>query len=151
MKYKEYVDKRQAEFDALPVFFAYSNDQLEEELAKRGLSSKKKSDLAKIARLSAGGFFLKEDRPAILAFLKNDTLKELMKDAAFAKDAFRYEMYNHEYPINWEGDYDVVSIFYNVEFEEGKSWKDYLEEAGCDEKIIGAFASARAEVMRKAY
>ena len=38
-------------------------------------------------------------------------LNEAMKDPEFAKSAFRYEMDNHEYAINWEGDADVLSCF----------------------------------------
>ena len=38
-------------------------------------------------------------------------LNEAMKDPEFAKSAFRYEMDNHEYSINWDGDSDVLNCF----------------------------------------
>ena len=33
----------------------------------------------------------------------------LMKKEQFAEEAFRYEMDNHEYAINWSGDDDVLA------------------------------------------
>lgn len=44
-------------------------------------------------------------------------IKEAMKDPDFAEPAFRYEMDNHEYAINWDGDDDVLGCF-NLEYED---------------------------------
>jgi hypothetical protein len=38
MNYKEYKEKRQSEFNQLPIFFAFGNKQFEEQLAKRASS-----------------------------------------------------------------------------------------------------------------
>jgi hypothetical protein len=56
------------------------------------------------------------------------------------KSAFLYEMDNHEYGINWQADYDVISCFANVD-----SVKDYENR----EKL---FAAAHfSELQRSAY
>lgn len=88
---------------------------------------------------------LKKDRDAIHAFFEKhdpDELPELMKDYDFAYDAFFYEICNHEYIYNWEGDFDVLDCFYNIEYAEGKTWRDYLHEVGAREDTIRAFGDA---------
>ena len=93
MTYTEYKNARQGEFNALPIFWAFSNRQFEEAMQERGLTM---NDTDKIFFIGAGGFALKSDKDAILAFLKKeDPLPEMMKDPAFAEDAFFYEMCNH--------------------------------------------------------
>ena len=44
-------------------------------------------------------------------------LDEKKNDYDFYFGAFKYEMANHEYPINWQGNYDVCSAFGNVEYD----------------------------------
>src|SRR5574344_210153 len=108
MTYEEYKNKKQEEFNDLPIFYAFSNEQFEAAMNERGLTLK---DTDKIFKLGdTGGFYLKKDAEIIRAyFSKQDELSELMKDKTFATEAFLYEMNNHEYAINWQGDYDVCS------------------------------------------
>ena len=147
MTYKEYTRNRQKEFDALPIFFAFSNEQFEQGMNERGLTVK---DTDKIYRLGhSGGFYLKADADKIRKWLDNDTLDDLMKDEGFAVDAFLYEMNNHEYQINWQGDWDVVNCFFKVEYGDEKDYADYLNEAGHSE-LITAFAKAKHEHFRLA-
>jgi hypothetical protein len=40
-----------------------------------------------------------------------DELQEAMKNAEFAEAAFRYEMDNHEYALNYDGDDEVLRCF----------------------------------------
>jgi len=63
-------------------------------------------------------------------------------------NAFKYEMYNHEYAINWQGDYDVCSCFCHCEYGEYKTGIDYLREAGFDDTVVSAYCKAKSEVMR---
>ena len=53
----------------------------------------------------------KKDVPAFKAMLRRHTeeLQNAMKNEQFAEEAFRYEMDNHEYAINWSGDDDVLA------------------------------------------
>lgn len=108
---------------------------------ERGLTLK---DTDKIFKLGdTGGFYLKKDAEIIRAyFSKQDELSELMKDKTFATEAFLYEMNNHEYAINWQGDYDVCSCFCKCNFSEDKTFVEYLTE-GTMESLIPAFMEAR--------
>lgn len=142
MTYEEYKNQRQAEFDALPIFFAFSAAQFSEAMKKRGLTE---NDTDKICRIPGGGFCLKTDVPKIRAFVnKPDPLRELMNDPEFAESAFYYEMGNHEYHINtYQGDWDVCSCFGSCDYEEEKDYRDYLKEMGYSPEVISAFRIAR--------
>lgn len=69
----------------------------------------------------------------------------------YIKAAFLKEMYNHEYGINWQADYDTISAFANV-----SSVKDYeninelFEVAGFDDLKKSAYMAARKEYFKNA-
>lgn len=148
--YKEYKDRQQAEFNALPIFWAFSNDQMKEQLAKRGVSLEEAKHC--VRRFGMGGFFLVKDAETVYNFVKGGEARAqelhnlLENDSDFARDAFEYEMYNHEYPINWQGDWDVCSCFGDVEYGEGKSGSDYLRELGFTDKVIQIYREASRKV-----
>lgn len=152
MTYNEYKAKRQKEFDELPIFFAFSNKQLEEALNARGLTIE---DTDKIYKLGdTGGFYLKTDAAKVRAFMCNEespTLEELMSDHDFAVSAFRYEMDNHEYGINLQGDWDVCNCFTKKECDYGydKTYVEYLTEAG-HEDWISAYREAKSSHLQAA-
>ena len=147
--YQQYKEEKQAEFNALPIFFAFSNEQLYEEMKKHGL---RKTDTDKLLRVGdTGGFFLKKDAPQIHEWLnRRDELEDLMKDPEFAESAFYYEMGNHEYHINLQADWDVCGCFGNCEYEYGKSYRDYLKEEGYGEPVVEAFAAAKQRFLADA-
>ena len=149
MTYKEYTNKRQEEFNALPIFWAFSNEQLEKALAERGVSMDEAKD--KVYRYGMGGFYLKSDSEIIRAYHsvdRNAELRTLMNgNLDFAYEAFEFEMYNHEYPINLEGDYDVCGCFGNCEFAEEKTAIDYLTEMGYSNDVIAQYRKAAKTVM----
>ena len=141
MNYKEYREQKQAEVDALPLAFAFSDEQFNEGMRKLGLNPE---DTDKIVAVPGGGFCRKEDAKHVFETLSWGKLVDLMKDPEFAEDAFYYEMCNHEYGINWEADYDVVECFPgNSEYEEDKSGAEYLKERGYSEEICKAYSRAR--------
>lgn len=144
MTYKEFVDKRQSEFNALPIFFAFSNKQFKTAMEERGLTE---NDTDKIYKFGdTGGFYLRKDSDKILEyFSKPDELKELMKDVKFAEDAFEYEMANHEYAINYQGDWDVCSCFGNCEYDEHKGYIQYLKDIGYSDEVIQVFKNAKTK------
>ena len=78
---------------------------------------------------------------------------DMLNDIKKLKSAILYEMYNHEYAINWEGDYEVMSIFFkNVKYddlENAKSKSEYLKSIGCNEEQIKAYMEARRECLAK--
>ena len=154
MTYADYRARTAEIANTLPVFWAFSDKQFEEALAERGIAVEDASD--KLYRFSnvAGGFYLKSDADKVKAYYENmqkatDDLKNLMEtEDGFAYDAFVYEMYNHEYPINWEGDYDVCAIFGDCEYADAKDWSDYLTEMGYSDKVKKEFAKASRYVRQ---
>lgn len=100
-KYMELREKHQAEVDAFPMFFAFSEKQFEEGMKSLGLDP---NDTDKIYKLgNTGGFYRKSDAPAFREMFERHD-KE-MKDAiaadstgeGFIFDMFNYELANHEY------------------------------------------------------
>lgn len=69
-----------------------------------------------------------------------------LRDYKHAKSAFKYEMHNHEYPINWQGDWDVISCFAKVEY---KGDGTEIEQTGWTDEIKRAYHDAAAEVKRE--
>lgn len=154
MTYLEYRRERETEVSRLPIFYAYSNAQLERELTKRGFNGLDgTSEIYRIGK--TGGFYLKKDAPIIREYLEkpHNSLFELMQDEKFAVEAFLYELDNHEYAINYyQGDWDVCSCFSerDLEYAEDKKYDEYLREAGYDDKVIGYFKTALAKYTKKA-
>lgn len=141
--YKEYKDARQKRFNELPIYFAFSDEQFEEVLRKTGASGPE--DFYTNSFLG-GGFYLKKDADAIRAWAnEDDKLDELMKDYEFAKDAFRYEMGNHEYFINlYQADLDTMSCFIDIEYKD-EGTEGYLARSGWDEQTKQAYRDAKRE------
>ena len=150
MTYAEYRKQEQAEFDALPIFLAFSDEQLERAMNERGLTLQ---NTDKIYRFGRNGFYLKTDDEIIKKFVNRpDRLRDLMEnEPGFAEDAFYYEMENHEYSINWQGDYDVCSCFGRCKYDDAKDYVDYLEvDCGYSGDVIDAFLAARTRFYRDA-
>ena len=147
MTYQEYLKNRQEEFNKLPVFYAFSDKQLEEELVKRGLTL---NDLDKIRKLGHSGFALASDMDVIREYCKRDRDAELRammeKNKDFARQAIRYEMNNVEYPINWQGDYDVCSKFGNIEYSDDADGPEYLRQLGFSERIVQIYNEVKQKV-----
>ena len=138
MKRQEYLDlmkKHQQELEDFPIAYAFSDKQLEEALEKLGA---KKEECVTV--YGHGDVMKKTDVPAFFALLKHQKaeLQEAMKDEEFAEAAFLYEMDNHEYAINWDGDADVLACF-NLD-------EKLLLERGLD----GAYRRARRAHMKHA-
>lgn len=72
----------------------------------------------------------------------NDPLRSY--ESAF--DAFKYEMYNHEYAIAWGGDWDVINCFCKVA---GGDMEDLLAQTGWSDEIKRAYRDAARHVMRR--
>ena len=44
----------------------------------------------------------------------------------YQKAAFKHEMFNHEYSINWQADYDTLSAFGMIDYKSTATLDDYL-------------------------
>ena len=72
------------------------------------------------------------------------------ENADFWKSAFLSEMYNHEYGINWQADYDVISCFGNCDGVEDYTDAGKLFSAvGFNEIQKAAYLAARREYYNR--
>ena len=99
--YAQMKARHQDEIDAAPFIFAFSTEQMDEALKKRGLTM----ETARLVSFGAGIYCLKEDLPEIEElFDRHDAeKKQLRKDKKQLEDALYREMVNHECII---GDYE---------------------------------------------
>lgn len=69
-----------------------------------------------------------------------------LRDYAHAKAAFEAEMWNHEYAINWQADYDVISCFAKVAYKGDGS---EIDQTGWTDEIKRAYRDAAKKVLKK--
>lgn len=98
------------------------------------------------------GFFYTNDK----AF--SDRLIELYKIALKSKepskdnydywfDAFKYEMFNHEYAINWDADIDTLSAFGNVKYKVDITLSELFDQLSFSDIQRKAYRAAASYVM----
>ena len=108
--YLELQKKHQKELNDFPIAYAFSKEQLEEALIKLGVKSTDEC----VTITGYGDIVKRENAPKFKAMLKRHT-KEihdlLQNNEQDAEEAFIYEMDNHEYAINWDGDADILAAF----------------------------------------
>lgn len=97
------------------------------------------------------GFFYTADKTFIDHYRElykgvGEAYKKTQDSPEFWLDAFKYEMFNHEYAINYQGDYDVCSCFCKCDYGDYKTGIDYLTEAGFPDYVLKAYAEARSYV-----
>lgn len=123
MKKQEYLDlkkKHEEELSAFPIAYAFNDEQLKEALVKLGAESTKEC----VTVFGHGDIVKKENAKPFIEMLKRHTneIKQRIKDDPdFAQAAFLYEMDNHEYAINWDGDDDVLDCF-GITFDDIREW-----------------------------
>ena len=108
--YLELQKRHQKELNDFPIAYAFSKEQLEEALLKLGAKSTDEC----VTITGYGDIVKRENAPKFKAMLKRHT-KEihdlLQNNEQDAEEAFIYEMDNHEYAINWDGDADILGAF----------------------------------------
>ncbi len=156
MTYQEYRKQRQEQVNALPIFWAFSNEQFLNAMRERGYRPRKDTEPSyyadEVCSIGGGGYFLKKDKDVIVDFFNQpDPLDEMMKDPAFAEDAFMYEMGNHEYHINYfQGNWDVCSCFGNVKYNDADDYEEYFNQLGWEPQTRQAYLTARRKFLKKA-
>lgn len=109
-EYLEFIDKQRKEIEDFPIAYAFNDKQLEEALVKLGAKSIDEC----VTVCGHGDILKKENAKPFLDMLKRHTKEvqdKLKTDPEFAEAAFLYEMDNHEYAINYDGDDDVLRCF----------------------------------------
>ncbi len=80
----------------------------------------------------------------------NAAKADVVNNYDYQKSAFLYEMYNHEYGINLQADWDVLSVFGKVTYR--GDWDvldDYFKELKFTETQKKAYRDARAEYYKQ--
>ena len=108
--YLELQKKQQKEINEFPIAYAFSKEQLKEALIKLGAKSTDEC----VTIMGHGDIVKREDAPKFKEMLRRHTKeinKLLRSNEKDAEEAFLYEMDNHEYAINWDGDAEVLAVF----------------------------------------
>lgn len=133
--YTEYKKIIAEGINNFPMFFAFNTTQFEEGKQKIGVTDNK--DLLSIGM---GGYIRKSDKELFTHILKKrkNSMKEFLKDNTNLKEAFYYELNNHEYYITR----DISDTMSSLELEYEKlsiEQKDILQQtineylAACNE------------------
>lgn len=132
--YLELMKKHQEELEAFPMAYAFNESQLNNALIKLETTKDQLVDVG------MGGLMRRSDIPAFNAMMKRqrEELDKFLEDEEQAEAAFLYEMDNHEYAINWDGDTDVLSCF-ELTYEELKR-----------RNLVNAYSRARKAHMKHA-
>lgn len=101
--YEELKERQQKETNDLPIYFAFGDRQLQERADELGFESIDDM-INNVVGIGAGGFCKKEDFDRVMNTFKehNEEMIEAFENDEFLKDAFRYEMSNHEYIITYD-------------------------------------------------
>lgn len=110
--YQELKKRHEKETSALPLGFAFSNEQFEKMKTKLGV--KDNSELYRLG--GTGGFYRKADSALILGTFnrhaeerKNAIFTSVGVNIIYAQSMFYFEMCNHEFAINWDGKTEVLA------------------------------------------
>ena len=133
MDYREFKERKQKEFNELPLMFAFSNEQFEE--GKKKLCVKDDKELVSIG---GGGFIKKVDAHLLDEMINrhNKEYEELMQNDEFVYSAFYYELGNHEFCITLDPEDTLEALCLTVEEMRDnprlmkiflKAKRDYLE------------------------
>lgn len=133
MRYEDWNNKKQKAFDALPIKFAFSEEQFDRVLREFGLTRDNCAE--HLARITGNGFMLKKDVHLLgeVSQQYEEELKELLKDDVFVVDMFVYEMKNHEYQYTEED--EEITDACGIGYEQFKA----------DKRLRKLFAEARTQ------
>lgn len=118
-EYLELQKRHQKELEEFPIAYAFNDKQLEEALEKLGATRDEC-----VTVFDHGDIVKRTDAKALVKLLEDqreEMLQRIRDDVEFAEAAFLYEMDNHEYAINWDGDADVLGCF-GITFEKINRW-----------------------------
>ena len=125
-KYSELKAKHRDESNAFEgIFFAFSNSQFDEGLAKFNIE--KENLKASIVSIGAGGYLLKSKVKDFAEMFKrhNREMKQLKKNHKGLLEALTYELRNHEYGYT----YDVTDALEALGLDVEDVPADLLEKA----------------------
>ena len=149
--YDDYEKKRHfisnyypLQFDYISIFFIGSDEE------RAALQEKTKNMFYSAAALA---YFHDAETAEKIDSLYKKLQEEREKSETSYKymyKAFLHELWNHEYIINWQGDWDVFSCFGRVKYGDNKGPAEYMDELKFNDEQKKAFYDARADYRKKA-
>ena len=106
--------KHQKEVNELPIFFAFSNEQFDEEMKKLGLKPHETDKIYEFKNI--GGFYFKTDAEKIFGIFKQheDELRDAIANDktgdGFIYDMFYTELWNHEFTVDYSTESTLDSL-----------------------------------------
>lgn len=115
--YSEMKARHQKEVNDFPIGFAFSNEQLKEEMERLRVK-----DESEICSIGCGGFIRKLDVKAYreLSDRIHAEERQAMKDDDFLVSMFEYEMGNHEYQLTL----DAIEVINACGIDMGEFYED---------------------------
>ena len=74
--------------------------------------------------------------------------EDMSNNYEYLKSAYLYEMHNHEYGINWQADYDVLSCFGHIEWHD-HDLNAYFEELKFTDLQKSAYLDAKKQYYKE--
>lgn len=142
--YAEMKKRHQEEVNALPIYWAFTEERFDEVLKELGLT---KNDADKLCNIFGGGFCLAKDAQMIA-----DTLARNFKEVedaiqadetgdGFIKDMFLYELRDHEYTYTCEVEETVEACGFTMEqIEDDERLRHGLEVAAKELREAAGFS-----------
>lgn len=150
--YTEYTNKANFIQNYYPMRREYiSNFFIGSETERQKIQEKVKTML--FSPLTMGWFDPKEkpfvDHMHALHKALVEKRRAMETDPEYLKSAIVYEMYNHEYSINWQANWDVFSCFGTVRYNENDNPNQYMDQLKWTPEQRSAFWAARAQYFKE--
>lgn len=126
--YRQWKDQKQEEFNNFKIFRAFSQKQMEE-IKQDPQYIKRKEEGQKFYSIDGGGFTSETELEKIKERMIKDQKEQdqLFKNEEFLRDAFEYELANHERQIAM--DFDVLDFFNLKRTKKNLKIKNEVEKA----------------------
>ena len=125
--YKKFKDNQEKEYNNFPKFFAFNEEQLIEGMQKLKVNNKNE-----LVSIGYGGFIRKKDLKNYQNLDKKlilDLYNKLATDDNFLYFAFKYELANHEYCINYNPEETLLSLGFTTKILDKPRFKKIFEKA----------------------
>lgn len=133
--YKELRERTQEEFNKLPIYFAFDDEQYKRLLSKLDLTDEEARNGA-LMSLPSGGIIRSSDKDLVIGTFKrfwdarNEAIKEDLTGNGFIYQMFLYELQNHEFIITQDPEETLSTLGITEEqLNENTALKNGLEAA----------------------
>lgn len=125
--YAEMLEFNRQEVEAFPLFYAFTDEALEEGMQRLGVDS-----FEEICKVGWATFVRKSDFNTYAEMIEQQQARkeEALKDPLFLKNALIYELFNHEYAYTLEPDEAVEALGFQMrDVENNQRFMKILKQA----------------------